>query len=196
MLSHLVRLQNSPYCFIIEESDHIEPNRLCAGPQLQLPVFRHLLLRRSPIATGRFVWLRMCACCCCVYIIKNTCAVNWIIVMERSAVSTSSRPDLAGARGKTVSRHLELSPDAVDDHDVFCALSCSSCSTTCCCIAVWAAESEKWFLPLQLPKQTLHSWNRQVQICRFLSCLLLDELRAPSALDIATQIRLIAIQKQ
>ena len=25
--------------------------------------------------------------------------------------------DLAGSRGKTVSGHLELSPDAVDDHD-------------------------------------------------------------------------------
>ena len=47
-----------------------------------------------------------------------TCAVNWIIVRERCALSTSlSRPDLAGSRGKTVSRHLEPSPDAVDDHD-------------------------------------------------------------------------------
>ena len=26
-------------------------------------------------------------------------------------------PDLAGSRGKTVSRHLELSLEAVDDHD-------------------------------------------------------------------------------
>ena len=52
------------------------------------------------------------------------------------------RPDLAGSRGKTVSRHLELSPDAVDGHDFCCAL-CSSCSTTCCCIAVWAVESVK-----------------------------------------------------
>ena len=39
---------------------------------------------------------------------------------ERRAESASlSRPDLAGSRGKTVSGHLELSPDAVDDHD-FC----------------------------------------------------------------------------
>ena len=45
-----------------------------------------------------------------------TCAVNWIIVRERPAESISlSRPDLAGSRGKTVSGHLELSPDAVDD---------------------------------------------------------------------------------
>ena len=52
-----------------------------------------------------------------------TCAVNWIIVRERHAESTSlSGPDLAGSRGKTVSGHLELSPDAVDDHDFCCAL--------------------------------------------------------------------------
>ena len=57
------------------------------------------------------------------------CAVNWIIVRERSAESTSlSRSDLAGSRGKTVSGHLELSPDAVDDHDFCCALLCSPCS--------------------------------------------------------------------
>ena len=42
-----------------------------------------------------------------------TCAVNWIIVRDRRAESTSlSHPDLAGSRGKTVSGHLELSPDA------------------------------------------------------------------------------------
>ena len=62
----------------------------------------------------------MCACCECVLLIKMTCAVNWIIAKERRAESTSlSRPDLAGSRGKTVSGHLELSLDAVDDHD-FC----------------------------------------------------------------------------
>ena len=89
----------------------------------------------------------MCACCCCVYMIKMTCFVNWIIVRERRAQSQPhSSPDLDGSRGKTVSIHLKLSPDAVDDHDFFSALSCSSCSTTCCCIAVWAVESVKWFL--------------------------------------------------
>ena len=57
--------------------------------------------------------------------IKMTRAVNWNIVRERRTESTSlSRPDLAGSRGKTVSRHLELIPDAVDDHD-FC-LPCHS----------------------------------------------------------------------
>ena len=135
-------LPNFPYCFVLKESDHIEPSRLCADPQLQLPVFPHLLLRRSPIVTGLLFDLHMCACCECVLLIKMTCAVKWIIVRERCAESTSiSRPDLAGSRGKTVSGYLELSPDAVDDHDFCCALSCSPCSTICCCIAVWAVES-------------------------------------------------------
>ena len=137
-----LRLPNSAYCFALKESDHIEQSRLYAGPQLQLPVFLHLLLRRSPIATGLLYDLHMCACCECVLLIKMICAVNWIIVRERRAESASlSRPDPAGSRGKTVSGHLELSPDAVDDHDFCCALSCSPCSTTCCCIAVWAVES-------------------------------------------------------
>ena len=129
-------------------------------------VYSHLLLRRSPIATGLLYDLHICACCERVLLIRMTCAVNWIIVRERRAESTSlSHPDLAGSRGKTVSGHLELSPDAVDDHDFFCALSCSPCSTTCCCIAIWAVEL---FLPPQLPKQTLHNWNKQIQVCRFL----------------------------
>ena len=52
-----------------------------------------------------------------------TCAVNWIIVRERRAESNSlSHPDLARSRGKTVSGHLELSPDAVDDYDFFLCL--------------------------------------------------------------------------
>ena len=122
LLSRSVRLPNSPYCFALKESDHIEPSRLCAGPQLQLSVFPHLLLCRSPIATGLLYDLHICACCEYVLLIKMTCAVNWIIVRERRAESTSlSNPDLAGSRGKTVSGHLELSPEAVDDHDFFCA---------------------------------------------------------------------------
>ena len=75
--------------FALKESDHIEPSRLCAGPQLQLPVFRHLLLCRSPIATGLLYDLHICACCECLLLIKMTCAVNWIIVRERHAESTS-----------------------------------------------------------------------------------------------------------
>ena len=106
------------YCFVFKESDHIEPSRLCAVPQLQLSVFSHLLLRHSPIAAGRFLNdLHMYTCSDCVLLIKITCAVDWIIVRERHAESTSLfRLDLAGSRGKTMSRHLELSPDAVDDH--------------------------------------------------------------------------------
>ena len=61
--------------------------------------------------------------------IKMTCALNWIIVKEGRAESTSfSRLDLDGSRDKTASRHLELSPAAIDDHDFFNALSCSPCS--------------------------------------------------------------------
>ena len=33
----------------------------------------------------------------------------------------------------------------MDEHN-FCALLCSACSTTCCCIAVWAVESNYDFL--------------------------------------------------
>ena len=51
----------------------------------------------------------MCAFCDYVLLIKIT------IVRERRAVSASlSRLDLAGARGKTVSRRLELNTVAVD----------------------------------------------------------------------------------
>ena len=103
--------------------DHIEPSRLCAGPQQQLPLFPHLLLRRSPITTGLLYDLHMCACCDCVLLIKMTCTVNWFIVRERRAESVSlSRPDLAGLRGKTVSGQLELSLDALDDHDFGCVM--------------------------------------------------------------------------
>ena len=50
--------------------------------------------------TGLLYDLHICACCECVLLIKMTCAVNWIIVRERRAESTSlSHPDLAGSRG-------------------------------------------------------------------------------------------------
>ena len=97
LLSRSVRLPNSPYCFALKESDHIESSRLCAGPQLQLPVFPHLLLRLSPIATGLLFDLHICACCECVLLIRMTCVVNWIIVRERHTESTSlSHHDLDG----------------------------------------------------------------------------------------------------
>ena len=34
----------------------------------------------------------------------------------------------------------------MDDHNFFCVLLCSACSTTCCCIAVWTIESNSDFL--------------------------------------------------
>ena len=89
-----------------------------------------------------FCMTYICVLAVYVILIKMTCAVNWMIMRERRAESTSlSCPDLAQSRGKTVSGHLELSPDAVDDHDFCCALSYPPCSTTCYCIAVWAVES-------------------------------------------------------
>ena len=58
---------NSPCCNILKEIDHIKPSHLCAGLQLQLQVFPHLLLGRSPIATGFFVWLAyVCLLLLCV----------------------------------------------------------------------------------------------------------------------------------
>ena len=48
----------------------------------------------------------MSACCDCVLMIKMTCAVNWIIVRERRAETSLSRPDLAGSRGKTGRLHM------------------------------------------------------------------------------------------
>ena len=136
--------------------------------QLQLQCFLTCCYAARPSPQGFLCGMRMCACCCCVYMIKMTCAMNWIIVRERQQSTSLSRPDLAGSRGKTVSGHLEQSADADDAHDIFSALSCFSCSTTCCCIAVWAVEYVKLFLSPQLPKQTLLSWNRQIQLCRFL----------------------------
>ena len=50
-----------------------------------------------------FFFLHMCVCCDSLLLIKMTCDVNWIIVRERCAESTSfSRPDLGGSRGKSV----------------------------------------------------------------------------------------------
>ena len=53
------------------------------------------------------------------------------------------------------SRRLEMGLDAVDDRNIFSALTRSACSTTCCCIAFRTVESDD-FLLLSLPKQSLH----------------------------------------
>ena len=191
LLSRSVRLPNSPYC--------LEPSRLCAGPQLQLPLFPHLLPRRLPIATGLLYDLHICACCECVLLIKMTCAVNWIIVRERRAESTSpSHPDLAGSRGKTVSGHLELSPDAVDDITSFVP-----------CHALHAPQhaAASTFGPLNHSNDFRPSCRSRLYITgtgksRYAGfCLELPTprwiadqgWRAPSTLDIATQILLTAI---
>ena len=69
---------------------------------------------------------------------------TWIIVRKIGADSTSiSDPELTVTRGKT---RLESDPDAVDDHNFYCALLCSTCSTTCCGIAVWTVESNHDFV--------------------------------------------------
>ena len=39
-------------CLGLSERRPYDLSRLCAGLRLQLPVYPHLLLRRSPIATG------------------------------------------------------------------------------------------------------------------------------------------------
>ena len=59
LLSRSERLPNYTYCFV-EVSDHIEPSRLCTGPQLYLSMFHHLLLCRQPITTE----LSSVACIC------------------------------------------------------------------------------------------------------------------------------------
>ena len=65
---------------------------------------------------------------------------------------TLSLSELTVPRGKTQvkarhrSRRLESDPGAVDDPNFLCALLCSACSTTCCCIAVLTVESNYDFL--------------------------------------------------
>ena len=69
---------------------------------------------------------------------------TWIIVRKMCADSTSiSFLELTVPRGKT---RLESDLDAVNDHNFYCALLCSTCSTTCCGIAVWTIESNHDFI--------------------------------------------------
>ena len=115
----------------------------------------------------------------------------WIIV------TSPSRSDLDGFRGKTVSRHVELNPDAVDDHDFCCALLCSPCSTTCCCIAVWAVGPLNQRNDFNRPscQGTLYitgtGKSRYAGFCSELPTprWIADQgLRAPSTLDIAKRL--------
>ena len=68
----------------------------------------------------------------CVLRNKMTCAMKLDFSEEevRSLVLTQLCPE---ARHR--SKRLELGLDAVDDRIIFSAISRSSCSTTCCCIA-------------------------------------------------------------
>ena len=126
--------------------------------------------------------------------------MNWIIVRERNAESTSrSHPDLAGSRGKTVSGHLELSSDAVDDHDFFRP-----------CHALHAPQhaaaspfgpfynSNDFFSPscrsrlyiTGIGKSRYAGFCLELPTPRWIAG---QGLKAPSTLDIATQILLTAI---
>ena len=70
-----------------------------------------------------------------------------IIVRERFAESTSlSRPDLAGSRDKTVSRPLELSPDAVDGHPN------GQVVVTCTCVSPSRKHADIMLTPLNHSK--------------------------------------------
>ena len=69
---------------------------------------------------------------------------------------------------------MELGLDAVDDRNIFNALSRSARSTTCCCIAFESLNQ------MILPKQSLHIWTWHIQTHRFsfLYNLFLDDLLA------------------
>ena len=90
-----------------------------AAPQVQLQVFHHLLRRRSPIATWLLCVAYICVLAVTVLMIKMACIVNRIILRRDAQSQLHSRSNLAGSRGKTVSRYLELSPDALDDHGLW-----------------------------------------------------------------------------
>ena len=99
---------------------------------------------------------------------------------KRCADSTSlSLPELTVPEARHRSRHLESDPDAVDNHNFFCALLCSTCSTTCCCIAVWTVESNYDFLrpicrnrlcisELGISRQT--GFNLEFPFTRWIAC--------------------------
>ena len=78
----------------------------------------------------------------CVLRNKMTCAMELDYSEEevRSVIRIQLCPE---ARHR--SRRLELGLDAVDDCNIFSALSRSACSTTCCCIAFRNVESGDFF---------------------------------------------------
>ena len=137
----------------------------------------------------------MYAFCDCVLLIKPTCSINWIIVRERRAESTSlSRPGLAGSRGKTVSGHLELSPDAVDDHDFFVPCHALHAPQHAAASPVGPLNHSNDFFRPSCRSRLYITRTGKSRYAGF--CL---ELPTPrwiadqSTLDIATQIRLTAV---
>ena len=175
-----VRQPNSLYCFVLRVSDHIEPSRLCADPQLRLSIFPHLLIRRSPFATA--LYCIACICVIAVTVIRMTCASDWIMVRVRR----KSQP-IISSRSSWIQRQdgvktSEAKPRCSGWSWLLCVLSCSPCPITCCCIIVWAVESKQLFPPPSV-RSWLHNWNKQLQICRFLSCRLLQCLPTRLWLD-------------
>ena len=77
-----------------------------------------------------------------------TCAANCITVRKRCPVNLTLFLTWLCLEERHESRRLEADPDAVDDHNFLCALLCSSCSTTRCCIAFWTIESISDFFRL------------------------------------------------
>ena len=99
-----------------------------------------------------------------------------------------------------MSGHLELSPDAVDDHDFCCALSCSPQHAAASPFGS-LNHSNDYLRPSYRSRLYITGTgkSRYVGICLELPTprWIADQgLRAPSTLDIATQIQLTAIQKQ
>ena len=161
----------------------------------------------SPLAHRHRVFclggLNLYACCDCVLVIKMTCAVNWIIVRERRTESTSlSRPDLAGSRGKTVSRYLEIGSDA--GMTMTSVVSCHALHAPQHAVASpfgWLNQTNDFLRP-SCRRRLYISGRGKFGYAGF--CLELPTprwtadqgLRAPSTLDIVPQIQLTAIQKQ
>ena len=114
-----------------------------------------------------------CGCMCdivmyasaCMLRNKMTCAMKLDYSEEEvqrqphSLVLTQLCPE-----ARHMSRRLELGLDAVDDRNIFSALSRSACFTTCCFIAFRTVESDNFFAPST--KTVLHIWTRHIQTHR------------------------------
>ena len=68
--------------------------------------------------------------------------------IELSRLCAGLQLPLPVCRKRTALPLADRDPDAVDDHNFYCALLCSTHSTTCCCIAVWTVESNDFLRPI------------------------------------------------